>query len=70
MDMRSFPSSLEIAFWSVVISLLSDSELFQNFVQKCYDCFASGRFAHYLRLGVLFSAAGFLLGIVLGLAGV
>ncbi len=70
MNIRSLPTNIEIAFWSVVISLLSDSEVIQNFVQKCYDCMTSGRATYYLRMALVFSAAGLLLGTLLGLVGV
>lgn len=70
MNIRSLPTNIEIAFWSVVISLLTDSEVIQDFVRKCYNCLASGRYIHYLRLALIFSAAGLLLGTILGLVGI
>jgi hypothetical protein len=69
MNIRSLPTSIEIAFWSVVISLLSDSEVIQDLVRKCYDCQASGRCTYYLRLVFFFSTAGLVLGTFLGLVG-
>ena len=69
MNIRSLPTNIEIAFWSVVISLLTDSEVIQNFVRKCYDCLASGRATSFLRLALIFSTAGLLLGTLLGLVG-
>jgi hypothetical protein len=69
MNIRSLPTNIEIAFWSVVISLLSDSEVIQNFVRKFYDCLTSGRATYYLRLTLVFSVAGLLVGTLLGLAG-
>lgn len=69
MNIRSLPTNIEIAFWSVVISLLSDSEVIQDFVRKCYDWQASGRFTYYLRLALVFAVAGLLLGTFLGLVG-
>jgi hypothetical protein len=69
MNIRSLPTNIEIAFWSVVISLLTDSEVIQDLVQKCYNCLTSGRFTYYLRLTLVFSAAGLLLGTILGLVG-
>jgi len=69
MNIRSLPTNIEIAFWSVVISLLSDSEVIQDFVRKCYDCLISRRYIYYLRLALVFSAAGLVLGTILGLIG-
>lgn len=69
MNIRSLPTNIEIAFWSVVISLLTDSEVFQDFVRKCYNGLTSGRYTYYLRLALGFSAAGLLLGTILGLIG-
>ena len=69
MNIRSLPTNIEIAFWSVVISLLSDSEVAQDFVRNCYNCLTSGRYTYYLRLALVFSAAGLLLGTILGLVG-
>jgi len=69
MDIRSLPSNIEIAFWSVVISLLTDSELIQGFVQKYYYWLKSGRWARTLRWALILSAVGFVSGILLGLAG-
>ena len=69
MDIRSLPSNIEIAFWSVIISLLTDSELIQGFVQKYYYWLKSGRWVRTLRWALILSAVGFLLGILVGLAG-
>jgi hypothetical protein len=69
MNIRSLPTNIEIAFWSVVISLLTDSEVIQDFVRKCYICMKSGRCTYYLRMALVTSAAGLLLGTILGLLG-
>lgn len=69
MSIRTITSRIEIAFWSVVVSLLSDSELIQGFVQTCYIGFTSGQYTRILKKALILSAAGFLIGIVLGLAG-
>jgi len=69
MSIRILSSRIEIAFWSVVVSLLSDSELVQGLVQTCYTGFTSRQYARTLKQALLFSIAGLLTGIILGLAG-
>ena len=69
MSIRTLTSRIEIAFWAVIVSLLSDSELIQGFVQTCYNGFTSRRYTLTLRQALFFSVAGLLIGIVLGLAG-
>jgi len=70
MKLQLIPSSIEIYFWSLVISLLSDSELVQRIVQKVHAWVASGEFRHALRWTLFIAGAAFLLGVILGIAGV
>ncbi len=70
MKLQLIPSTIEIYFWSLVISLLSDSELVQRFVQKVHAWIASGEFGRALRLVLVIAGAAFLVGAILGIAGV
>ncbi len=70
MKLQLIPSTIEIYFWSLVISLLSDSRLVQRIVQKVHTQIASGDFGRALRLALIIAGAAFLLGVILGIAGV
>lgn len=67
--MRTLPATLEIRFWSLAISLMSQSRLAQRLIQETYDCLTSERFFHLVRWGLVCSGAGFILGLVLGMLG-
>ena len=69
MSIRILSSRIEIAFWSVVVSLLSDSELVQGLVRTCYTGFTSMQYSRTVKQALLFCIAGLLTGIILGLAG-
>ena len=70
MKLQFIPSTIEIYFWSLVISLLTDSELVQRIVRKAHTWGASGEFGRAMRLALAIGGAAFLLGIILGIAGV
>jgi hypothetical protein len=70
MNLRLIPTTIEIYFWSLLIGLLSDSELAQRFVRKVHAWVISGQFKRALRLTLVVCAAGFVLGFILGLFGV
>jgi hypothetical protein len=69
MNIRLIPTSIEIYFWSVVISLLSDSEVFQHVVRMLHGWATTGQMGRYLRVALWISSFGFLMGIILGIAG-
>jgi hypothetical protein len=70
MNIRALPATLEIRFWTLVISLMSQSHLAQRLVQKTYDCLTSEGFYRLLGWGLFCSGAGFLIGMVLGILGI
>ena len=69
MNIRLLPSSIEIYLWSLLISLLSDSELIQRLVRDVHQWIVAGNLARALRIIAILSVAGFVLGFLFGLAG-
>ena len=68
MTIRQIPAHLEIYFWTVVIRLISESNLVRYCVKEAYQL-KSASLSTILKLGLLLSGAGILIGILLGLLG-
>jgi hypothetical protein len=69
MTIRQIPAHLEIYFWTVIIHLISESKIAQYMVKEAYRL-RSAHLTLLIRLGLIISAAGMLIGIFLGLLGV
>lgn len=69
MNIRLIPNSIEIYFWSMIISLLSDSEVIQRLFRGVHAWASSGQMSRYLRFALVASAIGFFIGLFLGIAG-
>jgi hypothetical protein len=69
MNIRLLPSRFEIYMWSLLISLLSDSEVIQQLVRALHRWIAAGNLTRLLRITAILSIAGFALGFLFGLAG-
>jgi len=69
MNIRLLPSRFEIYMWSLLISLLSDSEVIQQMVRAIHRWIVAGNLACILRIAAILSIAGFTLGLLFGLAG-
>ena len=68
MTIHQIPAHLEIYFWTFIIRLISESKIVQYCMKEAYQL-RSARLGSLIRLGLLISAAGMLLGIFLGLLG-
>jgi len=69
MNIRLIPNNLEIYFWSLIISLLSDSEVIQRLFRLVHAWAISGQMLRYLRMALVACGAGFMMGLILGIAG-
>jgi hypothetical protein len=69
MNIRLIPSRFEIYMWSLLISLLSDSEVIRQLVRAIHRWIAAGNLARLLRITAILSIASFTLGFLFGLAG-
>ena len=69
MNIRLLPTRFEIYLWTLLISLLSDSEVIQQLVRALHRWIAAGNLTRLLRIIAVLSITGFALGFLFGLAG-
>jgi hypothetical protein len=67
MFVQNMYNRLALSFWSTIILILSESRFCQWFILKIHDFYASSGRKHMIKLAVLWSVSGLLIGILLGI---
>jgi hypothetical protein len=66
MFVQNLYNRLALTFWSTIIVIMSESHFCQWFILNVHDMYAGGRRNQVIKLAILWSVSGLLVGILLG----